>query len=127
MAAFTLSQKLIRRRRKVTPISGSLGPTAHAATLPTRFDVHCLESFKRWIAKQSPMRTHDVTIDAGLVRFIDSAAVEAVLDARQSLIDRGIDLHIVNPSTALRATLELTSVASLLISNPTTTPGKALS
>lgn len=82
--------------------------------LPRRFDIHRIDAFTQWVAQQSPMCTTEVTIDANQVRFIDNAAIEAILKAKQSLASRDITLRIINPSVALQITLELTPVASIL-------------
>ena len=88
------------------------GTTVYHA--PERFDAHVVDDF---LVVGRACRS-DLLVDLGAVRFIDTAALSALLSARTDLIDRGRELWLGDISTPARITMELTSIAEAL---PSTT------
>jgi anti-anti-sigma regulatory factor len=81
-------------------------PPPVTVELPDRFDVH----------RVAPVRAEldgagrpgaPVLVDASRVRFLDGAAIAALLEARAERLAHGGDLRLVSPSAAARITLEL--------------------
>ena len=80
-------------------------PTIHQPA--DRFDVHQVERFRAEVARA----TGDIVVDLGRTRFLDVAALYALVDARAALVDRGSELWIDGLSKTARITLELAGLA----------------
>lgn len=83
---------------------------APAWTAPTRFDIHQVPAFERWIAETIAAGRTRALVRCSAVRFIDVAAIEAVDRAA----DAGLHLQLVEQSSAVRITLQLLAGAQLV-------------
>lgn len=87
-----------------------VAPPATVAVLPERFDAHAVE---RWV-RPEPASHQSIEIDAGAVRFLDAAGLEAL----QELVDRsrvvGATLRIRNVSQAAALTMQFCQTVGLL-------------
>lgn len=81
--------------------------TAEAIVLPRRFDVHEVARFEAAVNRVSMPGTL-VAIDGSAVRYLDRAAMDALIQARLRCIDHGGDLALSDLSVAARVILELT-------------------
>ena len=76
------------------------------AALPTRFDVHVASMLRDAILRAGHPR---VEIDGDAVTFIDAAGLAALAEASEAAVADGGSFTLINPSPALRITLELTN------------------
>lgn len=81
-------------------------PPPITVELPDRFDVHRVEPVRAELDRAG-RHGAPVLVDASCVRFLDGAAIAALLEARAEQLDHGGDLRLVRPSTAARIILEL--------------------
>ena len=79
-------------------------------TAPTRFDVHQVPAFERWLAAAVAGGRTRAQVRCGDVRFIDVAAVEAIESAARA----GVQVELVEQSAAVRITLQLLAGAQLI-------------
>jgi anti-anti-sigma factor len=78
-------------------------PVTTTHRLADRFDAHELDAFRTMAASVRG----DLALDLSGLRFIDSAALNLLVETRAALLDRGHELWIEEPSIAARITLEL--------------------
>lgn len=71
------------------------------------------EHFGRQIAKTLQERPGPVILDVTLVPYLDSQALEVLVDATERLIRTGTALRICGACDIVREVLELTELASL--------------
>ena len=71
------------------------------------------EHFGRQIAKMLQERPGPIVLDASLVPYLDSQALEVLVDVTERLIRTGQALRICGASDAVREVLDLTELASL--------------
>ena len=88
-------------------IATTTAVTAEAIVLPRRFDVHEVARFEAAVNRVSMPGTL-VAIDGSAVRYLDRAAMDALIQARLRCIDHGGDLALSDLSVAARVILELT-------------------
>lgn len=81
-----------------------------AVQLPPRFDVHRTQ----FLDRLHPEPGQYLAIDGSGVTFADQAAIDALVATRLRFLELGADLRLVDPSLALRVTLEFTGDAALL-------------
>lgn len=84
------------------------GSNTRVVELPARFDVHQVDAFLAEVAKDAT-RLVTTTFDGAKVEMIDMAAVRSLAAVAAEFPD----LTIVNPSVALRATIDCTGHHSL--------------
>lgn len=84
-------------------------PTTARFQAPTRFDVHEVDGFERWVADARAAGARRLVVGCHRIAFMDVAAVEAV-DAAAN--DREISLILSDLSPAATLTLELLAAAS---------------
>lgn len=102
---------ILQERTRTAPQRHASRPVPLTVThLPARFDAHAVA---RWV-RPEPASHQSIDIDAGAVRFID----EAGLDALQELVDRAVAVHatirIRNLSPAAGLTMEFCQAHGLL-------------
>ena len=72
-----------------------------------RFDTHQVDRFRDAVSQADG----DVVIDLGRVRFLDAAAMNALVEARAALIEAGAELWLDRLSQTARITLELAGLS----------------
>lgn len=71
-----------------------------------------LESFGREVLSPRPQR---IDLDVGRVEFIDSAGISALISIRSAATKSGFGFRLMNPTPAVRQTIERVGLASLLL------------
>lgn len=99
-----------------TSLTDRIAPAIHTA--PARFDVHAVDAFSAFVASVD----RSAVLDLGEVRFMDGAALDALVRTRAELIERGDELWLGDVSVAARITLELAGLAEALPSFAPDTP-----
>jgi anti-anti-sigma regulatory factor len=101
-----------RHLAKENPMTTVLAPVKPVTNVTRhepadRFDVHHLERFRADVARAPG----DLVIDLSRTRFLDVAALQALVDARAALLDRNCELWVDGLSQAARITIELAGLA----------------
>lgn len=78
----------------------------HNIVLPHRFDIHEVAEFESSIGL--PIEAGSVlVVDASVVRYMDRAGMDSLIEARLRCIDHGGEMVLAEPSIAARVILEL--------------------
>lgn len=85
-------------------------PAEGGFTLSGEIDAHTAPGLAAAIADVSG----DVELDLAGVDFVDSSGLRVLIDAHQSLADRGDELRLRQPSDAVRRLLEISGVDEYL-------------
>lgn len=83
------------------------GAATTTRSLPDRFDVHEVPAFRRDVADALARGDLVAVVDASAVRFLDVAAIDALVAARLQCRAQGGELILAAPSPAARIVLEL--------------------
>jgi len=85
-------------------------------------DMSTTEAFRTHLRDAIDAGTGDVALDLSAVPFCDSTALDALIDARRNLLERGRRLRVVKPSRAVNRLLWVSGLAELLYV-PASVPG----
>lgn len=80
--------------------------------LPTRFDVHAVDAFDTAVARQLDHGVTRLVLDAGLVKHLDQAGIDALAAAQCRVEEADVSFSLI-ASTAVRVALELTGFVPL--------------
>jgi anti-sigma B factor antagonist len=94
-------------------ISVRAGCDAVVLDLDGEFDMHEVETFRSCVAEVITSCDRAVVVDLAEVTFIDSSAIEALLNARRQLANQGRELRLQDPSAVVARVFELAGLTNM--------------
>lgn len=88
-------------------------------TVSGEFDADDIDAFGKVVEAKAERGAKHLLIDCEHLEFIDSAALEALLDVQERLGRDGGQLRLIRPDDTVRTILRLTELEAALEAHPT--------
>ena len=100
-------------------MSAAMDTERQALCLPQELTIYTVgELHPQWLAWMTATASaggEDATLDAASVETVDAAGLQLLASLSRSLADRGLRMHVLQPSTTLQAGCEALGLHDLLL------------